>query len=371
MKIGQASSEYLVIIAVVLLVALAGVVFVTYYSGTPGDAAMTQSQIYWQSAARPIKVSDAQSVYDSGASKGGYSLSAENVDYGSLTLTGVKIDGISREFKAENSSINSSVNMGSGEKRLISVYTTNSDVPCVEGKQVELDVVFVYMDQYGSQTTQKGKSKLIMRCSTPASSVGSGPSCAASGESCASLSCCGGLSCQDGTCQAASICGGTTLGACAEGSVCCRTSTCPFTYSCISGVRCPWCGVCSYCCSDGAICNEMDECCTEGFTCQDGTCQSSCSPEGGACEPTNINAPPCCSGTHCSGAVGFCIPDCASGGEECLQNSDCCEGYGCSSKQSVCACAALEEMCEPTNLDALPCCSGTHCSGAIGFCVSD
>jgi len=57
--VGQGATEYLVLLAVVLIVALVSVALLGFFPGMASDAQMTQSQIYWQSAS-PISVVETQ-----------------------------------------------------------------------------------------------------------------------------------------------------------------------------------------------------------------------------------------------------------------------------------------------------------------------
>lgn len=63
----QGATEYLVLLAVVLIVALVSVALLGFFPGMASDAQLTQSQAYWRSAS-PIAVIDASAKYysDSG-----------------------------------------------------------------------------------------------------------------------------------------------------------------------------------------------------------------------------------------------------------------------------------------------------------------
>jgi len=54
---GQGATEYLVLLAVVLIVALVSVALLSFFSGMAGDAQMTQSKMYWSSAS-PIAITE-------------------------------------------------------------------------------------------------------------------------------------------------------------------------------------------------------------------------------------------------------------------------------------------------------------------------
>jgi len=55
---GQGATEYLVLLAVVLIVALVSVALLGFFPGMASDAQITQSQMYWQSAT-PISIVEA------------------------------------------------------------------------------------------------------------------------------------------------------------------------------------------------------------------------------------------------------------------------------------------------------------------------
>ena len=57
----QGATEYLVLLAVVLIVALVSVALLGFFPGMASDAQITQSQMYWQSAS-PIAIVDVKST---------------------------------------------------------------------------------------------------------------------------------------------------------------------------------------------------------------------------------------------------------------------------------------------------------------------
>ena len=59
----QGATEYLVLLAVVLIVALVSVALLGFFPGMASDAQITQSQMYWQSAT-PIAIVEAVARYD-------------------------------------------------------------------------------------------------------------------------------------------------------------------------------------------------------------------------------------------------------------------------------------------------------------------
>jgi hypothetical protein len=62
----QGATEYLVLLAVVLIIALVSVALLGFFPGMASDARITQSRAYWQSAS-PIAIIDAPGAYRSNA----------------------------------------------------------------------------------------------------------------------------------------------------------------------------------------------------------------------------------------------------------------------------------------------------------------
>jgi hypothetical protein len=58
----QGATEYLVLLAVVLLIALVGIALLSFFPATASDTEITQNQVYWQSAT-PISIIDATAKY--------------------------------------------------------------------------------------------------------------------------------------------------------------------------------------------------------------------------------------------------------------------------------------------------------------------
>jgi len=61
MKVGQGATEYLVLLAVVLVVALVSVALLGFFPGMASDSQLAQSQMYWQGAS-PIAIVEMDAV---------------------------------------------------------------------------------------------------------------------------------------------------------------------------------------------------------------------------------------------------------------------------------------------------------------------
>ena len=79
---GQGATEYLVLLAVVLIVALVSVALLGFFTGMAGDAEITQSASYWQSAS-PF------SILETSVSAGNSTVNAS----GTFTIQNMKSDG--------------------------------------------------------------------------------------------------------------------------------------------------------------------------------------------------------------------------------------------------------------------------------------
>jgi len=64
-RLGQGATEYLVLLAVVLIVALISVALLGFFPGMASDAQITQSQMYWRSAS-PISIVEMDAKYYGG-----------------------------------------------------------------------------------------------------------------------------------------------------------------------------------------------------------------------------------------------------------------------------------------------------------------
>lgn len=85
---GQGATEYLVLLAVVLIIALVGIALLGFFPGTASDAQRTQSELYWESAS-PIAITEwGAKVYALQGDTYGYLRFRNNAAY-PLRLTGI------------------------------------------------------------------------------------------------------------------------------------------------------------------------------------------------------------------------------------------------------------------------------------------
>ena len=170
---GQGATEYLVLLAVVLIVAIVSVALLGFFPGMASDAQMTQSQTYWSGTARPFQVTEASSSVETMcgiASSSGYTMVLQNSEADTLTITGLVVDN-SSGFCVSGGTANAPVSIGPGERRTFSVITASFDSPCIEKQIVQLGLNITYRTALISGKVQSGTKKLMLRCST-SNSVG-------------------------------------------------------------------------------------------------------------------------------------------------------------------------------------------------------
>ena len=85
---GQGATEYLVLLAVVLIVALVSVALLGFFPGMAGDSQVAQSQMYWRSAS-PIAITDWAAEAYSGSGNTYPYFRLRNTGTYPITITGI------------------------------------------------------------------------------------------------------------------------------------------------------------------------------------------------------------------------------------------------------------------------------------------
>lgn len=92
-KNGQISAEFLIILAIVLIVALVAVGLSSFFLQSSGDVVQSETDTYWATQVRPLRVDQMQGYYYSGApSSGEIAIVIQNVDSKPLTLRNIVLD---------------------------------------------------------------------------------------------------------------------------------------------------------------------------------------------------------------------------------------------------------------------------------------
>ncbi|MDD5340022.1 MAG: class III signal peptide-containing protein [Candidatus ainarchaeum sp.] len=149
-KKGQVSTEYLVILAIVLVVALVVVYLVGGFAGMGVGTMETQSMQAWGTAA-PLAMT---SWKQSGTS---LQLEIQNNDVDTLVLTAVSMDGASVGLAANTT-------FTSGEKKVITV-TTATTCGAAGTAFTHENVVLTYNKGQITGKTQTGVRPIVGKCS--------------------------------------------------------------------------------------------------------------------------------------------------------------------------------------------------------------
>ncbi len=150
---GQGSTEYLVILAVVLVVALIVIGLLGQFTGFSGAGLEQQSKAYWQGtqpfALQSVKITDTT-----------IQLQMENRLATKINLTNITFDG-----QPINTTLNN-VSFAAGEVRVV---TGGQNSPCTDLKPGDTyqvnKVIFTYTSGDASGLTQSGDKTLYGKCS--------------------------------------------------------------------------------------------------------------------------------------------------------------------------------------------------------------
>ena len=157
-KKGQGATEYLVLLAVVLIVAMVAIALLGFFPGLAGDAKKAQSDQYWRGEARPFAIVE----HAEGSSSTNITLVLQNVDAEQRVLSNVSIGGSGMNGSYEPSATEAF--FSAGEKRTFQVPLSSN---CTSGATYEYFVNFTFANSDGSIANQKqyGTKTLIGKCS--------------------------------------------------------------------------------------------------------------------------------------------------------------------------------------------------------------
>ncbi|MCX6769575.1 MAG: hypothetical protein NT051_02730 [Candidatus Micrarchaeota archaeon] len=111
----QGATEYLVLLAVVLVIALVSIALLGFFPGTANEAQLSQSEIYWKSAS-PVAIVEGGAVYSPSQSQAeGASFSDDYLIFQNNVVDRIVITGFKTAKSASAVSI-SRISLSSGEK---------------------------------------------------------------------------------------------------------------------------------------------------------------------------------------------------------------------------------------------------------------
>ena len=264
----QGATEYLIFLAVVLIIAVATTALLGFFPGTAPDAMISESRAYWRGAAAPFRIIDASTLPVApgsacGSYGSGYEITVENAGNVPGSITGISMGGASAEFCQKGTSPGQPVTIQPGERATLDLGFAGG-VNYSEGELVEKEVAIQYASQYLSGSLQKGEKRLDFRATDSAMCNGGGTACTLciqNGGECSNGGCC------NGPCSLLSsppVCAAGT----GDGSVC------GYNYQfCATGSCNTWRGVCMQCRADGSPCDSDLDCCSK--VCGSGACVDS------------------------------------------------------------------------------------------------
>ena len=147
----QGTTEYLIILAVIIVIALVVVGVMGWVPGLSGGITEQQSRAYWQSTA-PFSIVE----YKFDALLATAQLEVQNISANKLTLTDVKIDGVNETLSGSGISFNA------GERKLVSLTATQTCGAAGEG--FDYTVSFTYDSKNVTGLVQLGDKGLIGKC---------------------------------------------------------------------------------------------------------------------------------------------------------------------------------------------------------------
>ena len=132
----QGATEYLILLAVVLIVALVSVALLGFFPGMASDARITQSQMYWRSAS-PIAIVESTALVWMGDGVTRPYLRMRNAGTYPIRITGIigADGGKVATFSGSNCGVSSTVNisdyfyLGPGEEKYLA-WASGAGVPC-------------------------------------------------------------------------------------------------------------------------------------------------------------------------------------------------------------------------------------------------
>lgn len=185
--LGQGATEYLVLLAVVLIIALVSIALLGFFPGASSDTKIAQSKAYWSGQAYPVRILEVTIApiysnvsYTCGQLwRPGYRMAVQNTLTETITLEDVCFPGndaecsnASAQLICENDQyvLPFPVRLGPGEKKTINVldYSVPFQGIICDKAQTTLveknNIKLVYITQYGTRLVQVGGAPLIFRC---------------------------------------------------------------------------------------------------------------------------------------------------------------------------------------------------------------
>jgi hypothetical protein len=149
---GQGATEYLVLLAVVLIIALVSISLLGFFPGLASDAKITQSSTYWRGQASPLAILDA-SFSTNGT---GQVVISNNDASRTITVETVSVAAVNSNKTGTSSDLPKT--LSSGDQ--ITFHVTDAQGG-IAGSTYEFTVLFNYTTQDGLENTEFGTKTLM------------------------------------------------------------------------------------------------------------------------------------------------------------------------------------------------------------------
>jgi hypothetical protein len=150
---GQGATEYLVLLAVVLIIALVAISLLGFFPSMAADAKITQSSTYWRGEASPVAILDS-SFHTDGVGK----LVVTNNDaMGTIVIQSITLNSTNDNYGGSIDG-GGTVTIAPGQQGEISIDGTSSSAD--NGSVYQFNVVIVYRSPSGLLQTEYGATPL-------------------------------------------------------------------------------------------------------------------------------------------------------------------------------------------------------------------
>jgi hypothetical protein len=332
---GVTSTEYTILLAVVLVIVLAVAGALLDVPGIASDTKYAQSNSYWKNDADPV------ALLEHTEAPGVFTGVLQNTGTGRIKVTEIRLDGERLAISGDG------VLLAPGSRKALSL--TDASICPPGSTYYEHSVVFGYQDAQGTPHTQTGGVPIYGQC---LAEVPEGCLRCGGGVTCCTPNVCGEdengffcTTCGNGICdELCDACPAATNDCCVEACQSCNTLT----------------GTCDTLPAQGQECDADGNCC-EGLDCYEGeTCTAEidiCLLLGESCSISNPIS--CCTGRCESKSEGEPALCCKAAGNSCGGNNDCCGSLICNSNSPIRRCAACPSAPGGDCANDNDCCSET------------
>jgi len=155
---GQGATEYLVLLAVVLIIALVSIALLGFFPGLATDAKITQSASYWKGEARPF------AILENSISTTAGTLILQNVDAsGTYTVTNVTLSNTAGTLSSSNTT---SIPIGPGATSQVNFAGISAAgqiaAGATQGSVYDLNVIITYTSPSGLSGQREVGAKTLV-----------------------------------------------------------------------------------------------------------------------------------------------------------------------------------------------------------------